>query len=292
MTADADVSPNETEQVSAEMIDIGVVPPMDEYLRKLWQRRDFIFAVPIGQLRAQTQNTFVGAGWHLLNPIFTAALYYVIFGVLFGGSDRISDYPSFLVVGVFAFVFTTRTVTAGARAVTGNMGLITQINFPRLALPVSATIAESVSHSFALGALFLILPPLGQKPSLSWLAVAPVVVLQSIFNLGLATVVARLVFQFRDVEKLLPHLIRFWMYLSGVFFTVDFVIEATGGHSLLVWLFQLNPPFVFMSLMRESLLDGFRAEAWMWIAAIAWAVISCLLGISFFRAKEVEYGRG
>lgn len=288
----ADVSPNPIEQDTAGLVDIGVVPSMQEYLKRLWQRRDFILAVPIGQLRAQTQNTFVGAGWHLLNPIFSAALYYVIFGVLFGGSNRIENYPSFLVVGVFAFVFTTRTVTAGARAVTGNMGLITQINFPRIALPLSATVAETLSHSLALGALFLMMPPLGERPSLEWLAVAPVVLLQSVFNLGLATVVARLVFQFRDIEKLLPHVIRFWMYLSGVFFTVEFVIEAVDGRSVLVWLFQLNPPYVYMSLMREALLTGFDAETWMWVAAIAWALISCLFGVLFFRAKEVEYGRG
>lgn len=274
------------------LIDIGVPPPAREYLRRIWARRDFIWAVPLGQLRAQTQSTLLGAGWHLLNPLLTAALYYFIFGVLFDGRGRVENYPAFLVVGMFTFLYTNRTVQAGATSVTTNMGLITQINFPRLALPMAATVAETVSHCIALLALLAMVPFLGSGISLSWLLVIPVVGLQLLFNLGLAMITARLAFQYRDVQNLLPHLLRFWMYLSGLFFTVEFVIDATGGRNGLVWLFEVNPGYLFMTLMRDALLQEHQAATWMWAAAAAWTTAVVVGGFAFFRGREVEYGRG
>lgn len=274
------------------LLDIGVVPPAREYLRRLWSRRDFVWAVPLGQLRAQTESTVLGASWHLLNPLLTAALYYLIFGVLFGGRGLVENYPAFLVVGIFTFLYTTRVVQAGAGSVTTNMGLITQINFPRLALPVAATVAETVSHCVALVALLAVVPILGGGISFSWLLLLPIVVLQALFNLGLAMIAARLAFQYRDVQNLLPHLLRFWMYLSGLFFTVDLVIESVGAGSPLVMVFEANPGYIFMTLMRDALLDGQAAASWMWLAAPGWTIVSVVGGFLFFRSREVEYGRG
>lgn len=274
------------------LIDIGVVPPVGEYLRRLWIRRDFVWAVPIGQLRAQTQSTALGAGWHLLNPLLTAALYYIVFGIIFGGSSRIDDYPAFLVVGMFTFLYTSRCVTAGAKAITSNGGLLTTINFPRVALPVAATVAETVSHIFALGALVIMVPVLSGPPLLSWGLILPILAIQSAFNLGAAMITARLSFQFRDVDTLLPHLLRFWMYLSGLFFTIELVVGAVGAGSPVVSIFQVNPAYIHMALMRGALLDGYEIHAWMWIAACGWGMATMIGGFLFFRAKEVEYGRG
>lgn len=277
---------------SGELRDIGVVPPVADYLRRLWGRRDFIWAVPLGQLRAQTQSTVLGAGWHLLNPLLTAGLYYFVFGVLFGGRGRVENYPAFLVVGIFTFVYMNRTIQAGASSVTTNMGLITQINFPRLALPMAATVAETVSHCLALVALLAMVPILGGGIGFSWLLLVPIVALQAMFNLGLAMITARIVFQYRDIQNLLPHLLRFWMYLSGLFFTIDFVVDAAGEGNPLVRVFEANPGYIFMTLMRGALLRQHGTEPWMWVAAVAWSVAVLIGGFWFFRGREVEYGRG
>lgn len=273
-------------------VEIGVTPPLRDYLRRFWARRDFILAVPVGQLRAQTQNTALGAGWHLLNPLFTAAIYYFVFGVLFGGAGRVENYPAFLVVGIFAFLYTNRTVMAGAKSVSTNLGLVSQINFPRLALPTAATVAETISHAVAIVALFVMVPILGGPPAWTWLLVVPALVLQATFNLGVAMIVARLAFQYRDIDNLLPHLLRFWMYTSGLFFTVDFVIDAIGADSPFVALFLANPAYIHMSLMRDALLGRSDASPEMWLGAVLWSLIAVVIGFWFFRAHEVEYGRG
>jgi teichoic acid transport system permease protein len=271
--------------------EVGVALPVGVYLRRLWARRDFVWAVPLGQLRAQTQSTVLGGAWHLLNPLLTAALYYFVFGILFKAAARVENYPAFLVVGVFTFLYTSRVAAAGAKSITSNIGLITQINFPRLALPVAATVAETISHGVALFALMGMLPVLGVLPSWGWLMTVPILLVQCLFNLGVAMVLARLAFQYRDIDSLLPHAIRLWMYASGLFFTVGFVVDAVGD-GLLVTIFTANPAYIHMTLMRSALLDGEGADLGLWVGAAVWAAVAAGGGFAFFRSREVDYGRG
>lgn len=274
------------------LIEIGGQESVATYLRRLWARRDFIVHVPLGQLRAQTQSTVLGSLWHLLNPILNAALYYVIFGVLFSARGTVDNYASFLLVGIFTFTYLTRSIQAGGRSVTSNLSLLSQINFPRAALPVSATIAETISHAFAVAAMLVILVLLGESPSASWLLIIPITGLQVVFALGLTMSFARIVFQYRDVEKLLPHILRFWLYLSGIFFAIDRVEQSLGPSHPVTTLFKFNPAYVYISLMRGALLESYSPTIAHWVAAIAWALGAAVLGFLFFRARERSYGHG
>lgn len=268
---------------------IGASTSLRGYGRRLWDRRDFIVLAPLGHLRAQTNNTLLGGLWHLLNPTLTAALYYFIFGFLLDVGRGIDNYAAFLTIGMFTFLFTIRVTTAGARSITGNRSLLTQINLPRAALPLSTTLAECLSHGFAVLALLVAMVLLGEPPTLAWLVVPIIVALHAAFNLGLAFFVARLSFHFRDVQELLPHVTRFWLYLSGLFFTVEAVIAAVGRGALSL-LFQLNPGYVFIQLMRAALMDAYALTLGLWVSAVLWAIGMLVGGFVFFHRREQEYG--
>jgi teichoic acid transport system permease protein len=45
----------------------------------------------------------LGQLWQVLTPLLNSAVYYLIFGVLFKANRGISNYPAFLVTGVFIF---------------------------------------------------------------------------------------------------------------------------------------------------------------------------------------------
>lgn len=271
------------------LFDVGAPLPWRNYLAALWERRDFVVLVPLGRLRAQTQSTFLGGLWHLLNPILFAAIYYFVFGVIFNGRDSIPNYAGFLITGLFSFVYIQRSASTGARSVTGNRSLIGQVNFPRSALPMSATLAETISYSWSLLALCLLVFFTGEPVSWSWLLLIPVLVLQGLFNTGLAMIVARLAFHFRDIEQFLPYVLRMWMYLSGIFFTIEFVETRLGEGSAAVALFEANPAYVYASLTRSAVLQEHSADAALWAVGVVWAVAVLLAGFFYFRAREVEY---
>jgi teichoic acid transport system permease protein len=281
-----------TGRPTGQFIDVGSVPSVGEYARRMWLARDFILYVPLGQLRAQTFNTLLGSFWHLLNPLLSAGIYYMLFGVLFNAARAIENYATFLIIGIFTFLYTNRSVQAGARSMTKNLNLITQIRFPRAALPLSSAIAETISHTIAVGALFIVVLVLGETPTWTWFAVVPIVLTQAVFNLGLSFLVARLAFHFRDIQNLLPHLLRFWMYLSGLFFSIEFVTQRVGVESPLVTVFEANPGYIFMTLMRGALMGQYTIEGRLALWGLAWTLFAVTAGFMFFRQREVEYSGG
>lgn len=268
------------------LVELGVRPSLREYLRSVWQRRDFALTIPIGQLRAQNQDTVLGQFWHLLNPLFSAAVYYLIFGVILQIDRGVDNFPAFLIVGVFIFQYITKSLMAGARVIISNVKLMQSINFPRIILPLGAVIGETVAFVPGLGAMGLVLILTGEYPSIFWLLAFPIIALQAIFNLGLALVAARSTFHFRDVQNVLPYLTRIWFYASGVLFSIEAWTEGT-----LQLVLELNPAYAFLELMRDAMLHG-RIDPQLWMVAAGWTTIIFCFGFWWFSRHETEYGRG
>jgi teichoic acid transport system permease protein len=270
---------------ASDLQQLGVRPPLRVYLRSLWARRDFIVALPMGQLRSRNANTVFGNFWHLLNPLVLAAAYYLVFGVFFDARDDVENYVGFLVTGLFVFHYTAKSLSGGANTIVANEGIIRNVNLPRATFPVGSVLAETLAHLPAMALLIVLVTVTGESPHVAWLLVIPLIALQAVFNLGLAFWIGRLTFHFRDVRNLLPFVTRLWLYMSGVFFTVSRVPEG-----LLREVFELNPLQVFISLNRAALLDG-TTSLGMWLAAAAWSVVSLATGLTFFWTRENSYGR-
>lgn len=264
---------------------LGVRPPLSEYLRLLWARRDFVVALPVGQLRSRNANTVLGAFWHLLNPLALAAAYYLVFGVFFDARDDVANYIGFLITGLFVFYYTQKCLTGGASTIVANEGIIRNVNLPRAAFPVGSVLAETLAHLPAMGLVMALLLVTGEQVLASWALVVPLIVVQGLFNLGLSLWIGRLTFHFRDVQNLLPFMSRLLLYMSGVFFTAQRVPEGVFRT-----LFELNPVQVFISLHRQALITGDLSLVDLAVAA-AWALGVLGAGLLFFWSSENSYGR-
>ena len=68
--------------------------------------------------------------------------------------------------------------------------------------------------------LFVIVLATGEPVTWYWLLVIPALLLQTMFNVGVGLMIARLGAEVNDFSQLLPFLLRTWMYLSGVIFSL------------------------------------------------------------------------
>ncbi len=263
---------------------LGVRPPLREYATALVKRRDFVAALALGQLRSRNANTLLGSLWHLLNPLILAATYYLVFGVFFDARQDVDNYVGFLVTGVFVFHYSQKAMTGGATTIVANAGILKNVNLPRVAFPVGSVLAETLAHLPAVGLLLVLILVTGEGLAASWLLLLPLVLLQGAFNLGLALWVGRLTFHFRDIQNLLPFVMRLLLYVSGVFFAASRVPDG-----LLRQVFEANPIYVFIALHRALLLDG-AAPTRLWLTALAWTAVSLVSGLLFFWSREDSYG--
>jgi teichoic acid transport system permease protein len=187
-----------THATHPELTQLGIRPPLFTYLRDVWRRRDFARAIAEGEVRSQNMDTVLGNIWHILNPIILASIYILIFGVILGVTRGVENFPVFIVVGVFTFHYSQKSVMGGAKSIISNEGLIRSIRFPRAILPISTVLGQTFAFVPSVVVMLILAVALGELPSLGWLLLLPVFFGQTLFNIGSAFIVARLTDLFRD----------------------------------------------------------------------------------------------
>jgi teichoic acid transport system permease protein len=297
-------------------------PPIFAYLRSLWQRRHFILAFATARNIAMYTEARLGQLWQILTPLLNAGVYFLIFGLLLKLSRGVPNYLDFVICGVFVFNFTQRSFITTSTVVTENLHLIRALRFPRAALPLGYVMIELEQMTLSLLVLAVILLFTGEGITWYWLLAIPVLLMQTLFNIGCGLASARLGSNVNDFSQLLPFLMRTWLYVSGVLFQ----ISTLDINHRLVSILQFNPAAIYITLMRQALLVSERqsqpgaqpynqakcatwqrnkspldwsaychpvtSEIHYWIYGIAWAALALVVGFWFFWRAEAHYGRG
>jgi teichoic acid transport system permease protein len=306
-------------------------PAVRSYLGQLWQRRHFMFAYATARNVAMYTEAKLGQLWQILTPLLNAGVYFLIFGLLLHIDRGIPNYLAFLVTGVFVFNFTQRAFISTSSVMTDSLPLIRALQFPRASLPLAYVMIELQQMVLSMVVLAVIVLCTGEPLTWYWLLAIPAVLLQTIFNAGVGLLVARLGSQVNDFSQLLPFLMRTWLYVSGVLYSIGTLSIST--HRWLVVGLELNPAALYITLVRNALLTSQRTSqpgskpynkalchTWstlghqagaptkyqyysaychyyvnpdhFWYYAIGWAVLALVAGFFFFWRAETRYGRG
>ncbi len=257
----------------------------NNYIRALWERREFAWYMAMGNLRSRNASTALGLVWWVLNPILMGGVYYVVFGVILG----ISRDLSYLLSGIFAFYYTSTSITTGANAIIQNKALLINLQFPRLIMPITAIVEAGVGFLVSIPALYLIIGPTqGVWPPMRILILLPIIfVVHTVFNLGLATFTARITVPFRDVTNLIPHLLRIWFYLSPILYSADKFSDLPEPAATI---FNLNPMVPILAVYRSALL-GYRFDPQDLLFATAWALGIAAVALASFIKYEGKMAR-
>jgi teichoic acid transport system permease protein len=207
-----------------------------------------------------------------------------------------------------------------------SLPLIRALPFPRGCLPIGYVLIELEQLVMSMLVLSVIVLATGEPLTWYWLLAIPVLLLQAVFNVGMGLFLARLGAGADDFSQLMPFVVRTWMYSSGVMFSIQ-TISSLRHHPTLTYLLQINPAAVYISLVRNAILQSQRL-AWpgskpynaancalyhtgrkpyleysaychgtvtmnqLWLWGIGWAVATLVVGFVFFWQAETRYGRG
>ena len=225
---------------------------------------------------------------HLANPTLSAGLYYVIFDILLSTGSGIRNLLAYLTIGVFTFNLTQRTVLAGAKSVSGNMGLIRSMRFPRAVLPISTVLSHAMTFVSEVMVLVLLVIVTGEGVSPRWLALPVIVAIHSTLNLGGVFFIARLNEAFRDIENIVPFIFRLLIYFSGAMFPVEpFAAKMPTFVQLMV---RYNPVARIIDLYRWSLMD-YPIDVRGTLGMILITAVLLVSGFRYFKDAEMLYGR-
>lgn len=270
----------------------GARPSLRDYTRELWSRRFFIVSFANAKLTAVFATARLGQIWQILTPVMNAAVYYLIFGVLIGTSKGIPHFIAFLTCGVFLFSFTQQTVITGTRAISDNLNLIRALHFPRACMPIANMFTQFQQVFFSVVALLVIVMLSGKALTLQAFMLIPVLLLQAVFNAGLALIFARVGAKNTDMAQVMPFVLRTWMYISGVLYNIH---SLKGVSQFWQTVLALNPLAIYIDLARQALgilPHKTQLPHHVWMMGLGWALVIGIGGYVWFWLSEEEYGRG
>jgi len=271
------------------MYPVGQRPALGAYLVESWRRRQFAITFAGHRLIGGLLQNRLGILWLVLRPLSLALIYGTLFSLILSDSARPDGYAQYIIIGICVFEFFTQSLLGGAKSITSNGKLVQSLGFPRILLPISIVIEESMKMIPVALLTFVILLAFGEPITWSWLLLFPLLTLMAIFNLGCALIAARLSVHARDVQLFIPIMNRVLFYATGIFFSVE---GALASQPVILAIVQCIPTYGFVGIARELLLDSYTAPMIAWILAPTWALVAIIIGVIYFWRAEARYGLG
>jgi teichoic acid transport system permease protein len=257
------------------------LPPMRDYLRSLWSRRTFIAEFSRSELREQNYGSVFGQLWLILNPLLLSAVYFLLIYVIGGSSD--STRFGHLTASLFLFYLIANSLTGGVKAITSGQRLILNTSFPRIMLPISATVIALFKFIPTVLVFIVIHAIIGLPYSWQMLWAIPIFVIALLMALGMAILISCINVYFRDISSMLPYLTRSLLYLSPVLYEAANISERIKRAEI------ANPIFYLLDSWSRVVVHAEAPSRMGIIHATIWALAIFFIGSYFFLSRERDF---
>jgi ABC-2 type transport system permease protein len=200
-------------------------------------------------------GSFLGYLWQLVNPLMLFGVLFLVFNFALKLSGGVRFYPVALLLGIVLFSFLSEATTQAVRSLMVREPLVRKVDFPRLAVPMAATLTATFNLGLNLVPVLVFLVASGGTPDLGWLLFLLPLAALILFAFGMSMILSVGFVRFRDIEPIWSVLLQIIFYASGVFYTVDRIADQKHGH-LYVDIFFCNPFAAILATARHTLIDG------------------------------------
>lgn len=250
-------------------------------LKELWDYRGLFYFLVWRDVKVRYAQTLLGAGWAILQPLLTVAVFAVIFGAFARIPSDGVPYPVFALTALVPWTFFSNALTGASGSLVSNANLISKVYFPRLVIPVAPVIAGLLDFAIGFVLLLIFMLAYGIVPMGSALFVVPVLVgAMCLTAAGAGCWLAALNIQYRDIRYVVPFLLQVWMYASPVVYPASIVPERFRS------LYALNPMVGVIEGFRAVLLGTQQVELGTIGISLAVGVLLFVTGALYFRRVE------
>lgn len=254
-----------------------------QWLTEIWSYREFMRNLVVRDLKVRYRNSILGFFWSLLNPLLMMVVFTLVFRVLLNNDQPL--YPVFILVALLPWNFNVSSVAGSVNSIVGNGHLVKRVYFPREILPISLVMSNLVNLLLALPMLFLIKLVLGSPFGPYILLLPLVLLLQTVFLIGVTLFVSSLNVYYRDTEVIVDVLLLAWFFLSPIVYDIRMLSETYS--QLLYW---VNPMASLISTYRLILYDNALPDG-LFLARTALTCFGAFfIGIFVFRKLSPNFG--
>jgi lipopolysaccharide transport system permease protein len=242
-------------------------------LANLFRYRGLIQSLVARELKARYRGSVLGFFWSFVNPLMLLLVYSFVFSTIMPNTTKgIQPYALFMFCGILPWTWFSASLSEATNSLISGGNLIKKVLFPAEVLPIVSVLTNMVN--FFLGLLILVpsliyYQRLQFSFNLLWFPVA--VLVQLVFTLALALVLAALTVHFRDIRDLLANVLTLWFFATPIIYPW-FQPSVQKFHLF----FDINP-FTHLAVSYQEILFFNQGPVGHWKWLLSWGAGSVLL---------------
>ncbi len=259
----------------------GIVP-ID--FRELWAYRELFGFMVWRDVSVRYKQSILGILWALVTPLGTMLIFTIIFGKLARIPSDGIPYPVFSYAGLLPWLFFSQSLQRATVSMVAERNLLTKVYFPRLIVPMSATLAPLADLLIASSLLIAMMAYYQLHPTLHSVYLIPLCVAWAwVTAVGVGTWLSALNVYFRDVGQLIPFLLQIWMYASPVVYPASLVPAEFQ------WIYALNPIAGVIEGFRWALFSHGHPPGLLTLVSVSASIVFFVSGSLFFKRMERSF---
>jgi lipopolysaccharide transport system permease protein len=252
-------------------------------LAEIWHYRELLYFFVWRDIKVRYKQTALGVAWAVIQPVMTMLVFSIFFGKLAKMPSDNVPYPVFAFAALLPWQLFAFSLSEASNSILTNQNLITKVYFPRLIIPVAATLAGLVDFAIAFAVLLGLMVWYQLIPR-STLLLAPLFILLAVTTaLSVGLWLSALNVKYRDVRYTIPFLTQLWMFATPVAYPSSLVPEPWRTF------YGLNPMAGVVEGFRWMLLGtGSRPGAMLAVSVVA-VIVLFIAGLWYFRKMEATF---
>lgn len=251
--------------------------------KELWEYRELLYFLVWRDVKVRYKQTAIGAAWAIVQPLLTMIIFTFVFGKFANMPSDGLPYPVFSFAALLPWTYFARALNQSVMSVVGSANLIKKVYFPRLLLPISATLSGLIDFGISFIFLLGMMVWYGIVPHWGVLALPFFLILALLTALSVSLWLSAINVRYRDVGQAIPFLIQIWLFASPVAYPVSVVPEK--------WrlLFSLNPMTGAIEGFRWALLGTETPDTLAIVFSVVVVLALLVGGIIFFKRMEQTF---
>jgi lipopolysaccharide transport system permease protein len=268
-------------------VEMLITPPsgLDSIdFKELWAYRELFGFMVWRDVSVRYKQSVLGILWALLTPLITMLIFSIIFGKVAKIPTNDIPYPIFCYAGLLPWLFFSQSLQKAMLSMVAERNLLTKIYFPRLIIPMAATLAPLADLLIASSVLFAMMFYYQLTPTPHSLYLLPICLLWAwVTAVGVGTWLSALNVYFRDVGQMIPFIVQVWLYASPVVYPASLVPADFQ------WLYALNPMTGVIEGFRWALFAHGDPPGFPVLVSAAVSVVLFITGGLFFKRMERSF---
>jgi lipopolysaccharide transport system permease protein len=254
-------------------------------LREVWAYRSLLRMLVVRDLKARYRNSALGILWSFLQPLGMMIVMSFVAGNI--RTDTPANWHVYILAGLLSWNFFAASVSSGSNSVMANAALVKKVYFPRLVLPISAVLSALINYLLSLPMFVLVALVSGHALSAWALTIPVVIVIQTVFSIGIALTLSTLNVFYRDTAFIVDLGMLALFFLTPIMYDMNAMTKTSSGA---VWVRRLNPMASIVNMYQDILYRGVPTQFDFVLRTAVTAAVVAVLGYLIFRAYSARFG--